>query len=180
MEYLQSLDSASIPQIGWVLCLCSKWWCENLNEPSRGAVGPFFVQEVKRRRRGNREEEVAATSWCRSCRTENTFFSCCTGFNVSSRSPIFSCLAIQVYRVAAVCLLFSQWYLCAFVVLKLWEYLDVRSSDPRFRSLRGRTLNCALDLNCFRCKEEELKIICCIVVSLFYFIQYRSFCIYRN
>ena len=107
----------------------------------------FLVQDVKRRRRKDREEGVAVTSGC-SHRTENIF---------SPAALVFSWVVVPpIYRVAAVCLLFSRWYLCTFAVLRRYEYLDVRRSDPKFRSPGWRTLNYALDFDRFHCKEEEL------------------------
>ena len=80
----------------WLLSLCSEWISpENVPEsPDACATslpGALFVSfwfEVKRGRHGDREEGVVVTSGCRSRRTENIFFfSCCSGFLVSSRSP---------------------------------------------------------------------------------------------
>ena len=66
------------------------WWCKILVRYVQRAFSGhwfllFLVQQVNRRC-WDREEGVAVTSGCRSCRTENTFFSGCTGFHVSSCS----------------------------------------------------------------------------------------------
>ena len=74
------------------------------NEPSRALFTSLLVRNVKKRRRRDSVEGVAVTSGCRSRRTENTFFSpVALVFTRVVVHHIFSCLAIQVYRVMAVC-----------------------------------------------------------------------------
>ena len=49
---------------------------------------------------------------------------------------IFSCLAIQVYRVATVRSLFSRWYLCVFVTLRLGLFRRAKVSLKVSKSMR--------------------------------------------
>ena len=98
----------------------------------------FWVRGVKRRRR---RETARKDSWqpqdVEAAELKMQFFSCCTGLNMSSRSSFyFSCLAIQVYRVAAVC----------FVILTMEEACEGPTQVLR--------------------SEGRTKITCCIVVYL--------------
>ena len=72
------------------------------NESSQSAFFSFSVQDVERRRRRDSEEGFVVTSGCRSCRIENAIFLLLNWFK-REFTFYFSGLAIQVYKVVAVC-----------------------------------------------------------------------------
>ena len=74
------------------------------NEPSRGAVFFFLGSRHEEKTQRDSKEGFVVTSGCSSCRIENAIFLQLHWFKDELN---FSFLAIQVYRVVAVCFCYS-------------------------------------------------------------------------
>ena len=96
----------------------------------------FLVRDVKKRRHGDSEEGVAVTLGYRSCHTENTFFSCCSGFHVSSCSPYIFLFGHSSGTVEAVCFCSHSDIYMHLPSVRRSEYLDMQSSNPSFETRR--------------------------------------------
>ena len=98
----------------------------------------FFLLFGSRREEGKTGETVRKDSWhprnAVTAELKTQIFLCCTGLNLSNRLPY--CLAIQIYRIAAVC----------FVILTVKEVCEAPTQILR--------------------SEGRTKVTCCVVAKL--------------